>query len=409
MSRRSVLVFCVCGMLFLAGCDTSSMKDALQLTVGGEPATGAIQAEDIQWYKAKLDASKRYAFIFKTDQARVDVGVIFSVYLVEEDVQTLMWQRHYCPDEFVQLTNENAGCCDDSYVPYTTNENSDTYGSYSGCSPCSKQLAVDDFLAPKTGEYYISIEGYVNTEGKDQANSYAYTDTLVYSVAVKYADTPFNPQGADLPVNPQAAAVPYVTNLIEVYETVYHRVSLQQYKMYQVQSRRSDIVTGPVWLDQYGNELSSEMYFVAPYTGTFLIKMVGPGGTFGYAEYGLRVQQDDHKLPPTKVSIGSTVQGYLGEADTDFFIVTVPEKPSTQPLPDKYRVTITPADKFVLSGLTPEVGPDGIVPGSYIIQQEFYGFEQAFSPVTQPSYAWLNNEPDGAGAYTISIAVIPAS
>ena len=45
-------MFCVCGMLFLAGCGSSSMKDALLLTVGGEPATGAIQAEDIQWYKA---------------------------------------------------------------------------------------------------------------------------------------------------------------------------------------------------------------------------------------------------------------------------------------------------------------------------------------------------------------------
>lgn len=407
MLRRSVVVFCVCGMLFLAGCDSSSMKDALQLTVGGEPAMGAVQAEDIQWYKANLDASKLYAFVFKTDQARVDVGVIFSVYLVKEDVQTLMWQRHYCPDEFVQLTNENAGCCDDT-GSYTTYAGccDDTYGSY---QPSAKQLAVDDFLAPETGEYCISVEGYVNTEGKDQANSYAYTDTLVYSVAVKYADTPFNPQGADLPVNPQAAAVPYVTKIIEVYETVYHEVALQQHKLYQVQKRRSDIVDGPVWMDQYGNALSTEMYFMAPYTGTFLIQMVGPGGTFGYAEYGLRVQQDDHILPGTEVAaIGGTVKGYMGEGDVDMFFVKIPAKPVNQETPNKYRVTISDPKKFFLSGLMHEVDDDGKILDSYVITQQPYPWEASFSVRTNPDYSWLNFEPDGAGAFEIFVTQIPA-
>ena len=397
MFRSSLMVFCVCGILFLGGCDSSSMKDAFQLTVGGEPAMGAIQAEDIQWYKATLDASKLYAFIFKTDQARVDVGVIFSVYLVEEDVQTLMWQRHYCPDEFVQLTNENEGCCDGES------------GEYYGPDTCDKQLAVDDFLAPKTGEYYISVEGYVNTEGKDQANSYAYTDTLVYSVAVKYADTPFNPQGADLPVNPQGAAVPYETKIIEVYETVYHEVALQQHKLYQVQKRRSDIVSGPVWMDQYGNALSSEMYFTAPYTGTFLIQMVGPGGTFGYAEYGLRVQQDDHILPGTEVAVGGTVKGYLGEGDADMFYVKIPAKPVDQVTPNRYRVTISDPKKFFLTGLIHEVDGEGKMLDSYVITQQSYEWQVPFSVGTNPDYNWLNYEPDGAGAYEISISLIPAS
>lgn len=388
MFRKSLVVFCVCGMLFIAGCGSSSMKDAIQLTVGGDAATGALQAEDVQWYKATLEAGKDYKFVFKTDEARASVGVIFSVYLVKDEVQSLMWQRHYCPADFEQLTNEN-DCCSDCSTPYAY---------------CEKQLAIDDFLAPEAGEYYISVEGYVYVEGNDQVNSYAYSDTLVYSVAVKYADTPFNPQGDDIPVRAQAAAVPYVTTLIEVYETAYHKVSLEQGKMYQVQKRRSDVVAGPAWLDQYGTELSAEMYFIAPYTGTFLLRMVGPGGTFGYAEYGLRVQQDDHILPGTQVPIGGTVSGYLGETDLDMFTINIPAKPAEQPLPTEYRVTVTNPEKFTLAGLVPH--PDG---NGYLIIQGLLDQTAHFSVIAKPDYAYLNNEPDGAGAYQISVAIIPAS
>lgn len=398
MFRMVLVSFCLGGILLLTGCPSNSMKDAVELTVGGESATAALQAEGIQWYAVALEASKEYAFILKTDEIRTSVGVIFSVYLVEDDVQSLMWQRHYDPDEFVQFSNENDCCCGcEDYPMYY-----------------EKQLAVDKFLAPKTGEYYISIEGYVNTEGNDQVNSYAYSDTLVYSVAVKYAYTPFNPQGADIPAKAQAAAVPFVNTLIEVYETVYHRVALKQGGIYQVQKRRSDDVTGPVWMDQYGTPLSDAMYFVAPYDGTFLLKIDGPGGVFGYSEYGLRVQQDDHSAIPTlgtatKIAIGGSAQGYLGEQDTDVFYVTLPAMPLEQVIPKRYHVSITDSNRFWLTGagLVQETDTAGKPLQSYIVTQGLVELNVYFSPVTKDAFTWLNTEPDGAGAYKITVEELP--
>lgn len=397
MLRMGSILLCLSGLLLLTGCPATSMKDAIELTVGGESATAALQAEGIQWYTVNLEGSEEYAFVFKTDEIRTSVGVIFSVYLVEDDVQSLMWQRHYDPDEFVQLSNENDCCCDcEEYPVYY-----------------DKQLAVNKFLAPKTGDYYISVEGYVNTEGNDQVNAYAYSDTLVYSVAVKYAYTPFNPQGADIPVKAQAAAVPFVNTMIEVYETVYHRVALKQGGIYQVQKRRSDDVAGPVWMDQYGTLLSTNMYFVAPYDGTFLLKVDGPGGVFGYSEYGLRVQQDDHgsiasASQATKVAIGGNVAGYLGELDTDMFYVTIPGKPLDQLQFKRYRVSITDSSRFWLvgMGLVQETDSGGTPLQSYIVTQGLIDMNVFFSPVTKEPYAYLNNEPDGAGAYTITVAEI---
>lgn len=398
MLRMVLVSFCLGGMLLLTGCPSNTIKDALELTVGGESATAALQAEGIQWYMVGLEGSKEYAFILKTDEIRTSVGVIFSVYLVEDDVQSLMWQRHYDPDEFVQFSNENDCCCGcEDYPMYY-----------------EKQLAVNKFLAPKTGDYYISVEGYVNTEGNDQVNSYAYSDTLVYSVAVKYAYTPFNPQGADIPVKAQAAGVPFVNTLIEVYETVYHRVALKQNVTYQVQKRRSDDVTGPVWMDQYGTPLSEAMYFVAPYDGTFLLKVDGPGGVFGYSEYGLRVQQDDHSAIPTlgtatKIAIGGSAQGYLGEQDTDVFYVTLPAMPLEQIIPKRYRVSITDSNRFWLigTGLVQETDTAGKPLQSYIVTQGLVDLNVYFSPVTKDAFTWLNSEPDGAGAYKITVEELP--
>ncbi|MGI6140071.1 MAG: hypothetical protein ACOYI9_13720 [Candidatus Hydrogenedentales bacterium] len=398
MIKHVFVSLCLFGMVALMGCSNDSMKDAIDLTVGGESFTGVIKTDDIRWYKTQLEAKKEYAFIVKSDEYRGSVGAIFSVYLVEDDVQNLMWQEHYDPSRFIQLTHENDDCCEEQFPPY--------YDEWS----YAKQLAVPYFMAPKSGTYYISIEGYTQVNGDKPANTYAYADTLVYSVAVKYAYSPFNPQGVNIEPKPQGAGVPYVNSMIESYEEVFHPISLKQNHTYQVQIRRSDNVYFPEWLDEYGEELSDSMYFTAPYDGTFLLWVEGFGDMFGYAEYGLRVQEDDHGNTMTTsteipLEAASTVKGYLGEDDQDWFSITIPgkEDPESHSY-NQYRITIDNPEKFNLSGIAPELDDDAqVIPGSYLLIQQNHEYKVSFQVVTNPLFSYLNNQPDGAGAYTISI------
>lgn len=385
--RKMIIAGCLCSLVVFAGCGSNKMEDAIELTVGGEEVTGVLEAAQEQWYKVSLESGKSYGFLFKTDPGKTPVGAVYTVYWVEgegkEQVKELMFQRHYDPNGHVQMTDES--------------------------TVVSKQLAVGNFLAPKTGVYYISIQGYINTKGSKQRNSYAYTDALVYSVGVKFAATADNPQGEVLNVNAQGASVPYINKTIEVFETMYHPVTLAQGKTYQVQKRRSDTVIGPYWVDKYGSIQGSNMYYRAPYDGQFLIRVDGPGGTFGYTEYGLRVQQDDHGstlAAATEINIGDSVSGYLGEADADWFVILIPAKPQDQQEYRRYRVTLSDRTKFELPNLPPEVDDQGNQLDSYILNQSDSAQEVAIAPVTTADYSYLNQEPDGAGSYTISVEII---
>lgn len=364
-------------------------EDAVLLTVGGESATGALEAEGIQWYKVTLESKKEYKFVLKSDDHRIAVGVIFSVYLDKGERQSLMWQRHYDPDDFLRMSSENEVNLPDIEDILALVKN-------------KKQLAIESFLAPEAGTYFISVEGYINTEGNDQENSYAYTDTFVYSVAVKYADTPYNPQGAEIPVKVQSANVPYVNNMIEAYETVYHTVSLKQGVTYQVQARPSDAykIAGPVWFDQYGNYLGEMLYLKAPYKGTYLVGIAGDlyEDEFGYIEYGLRVQEDDYGNSDddaTKIDVGDTIKGYLGQYDSDWFVVTIPGRPEAQDGYKKYEVTIAP-NRFNLSGI-------GFYEDAYMMYQGSDEIKYRFTPSVKDDYSYFDGTPDGAGAYEISI------
>jgi hypothetical protein len=397
MLKRMYVFLCLSGMIALTGCPSNSIQDAIQLTVGGESVTAALTAKDIHWYKTQLKAQNSYAFILKSDEYESSVGVVFSVYLVENDVQSLMWQEHYDPAPFAQLTQEHDNIYKDAYP-----EDEEEYD-------VTKQVAVPFFMAPKSGTYHISLQAYTSINGTKPANTYAYNNTLVYSVAVKYAVSPFNPQGTKIEPEAQAANVPFINTMIESYEEVYHPVALKQNHIYQVQLRRSDIVEGPIWLNEYGEYLSDSMYFMAPYSGTYLLWVGGPGNMFGYTEYGLRVQEDDHgnnESDATAISIGNSVNGYLGEKDQDWFVITIPgkEKPS-----DKYRISLDNPNKFKLSGLesfTTQDEDGKLIAGQHTVLQQTLTQTIFFQIKTKEEFSYLNDLPNGSGAYKISLEKI---
>lgn len=381
MFKKVLLAGVVIFGLVLSGCPPGSMDKASELTVGGVAITANLKAGDEHWYKVALEEAEIYDFIFKRNANGAHVGVVLTVYWNDNDTLSLMWQAHFDPRGFVQVTDES--------------------------TVVNKQREIAGFLAPGDGDYFIVIKGYEQDDGRQQRNTYAYDDILVYSIAVKYTPSQNNPQGEAIEVRGQAANVPYINNIIEIYETVFHPVELEKGERYQLQTRPGDVVDAS-WWTAYG-QASTSMYYTAPYDGEFYIRIATNRTGFGYTEYGLRVQQDDHghtNQTATKIDIGDTVNGYLGQGDADFFTVTIPARPADTQEYRRYRVTITPRDRFWLDGLTIERDEDHEELESYVIVQSDTQREVRFSVKTTAEYSYLDDDPDGAGAYTIRITAL---
>ncbi len=364
----------------LAGCPANTIEDATQLTVGDRGITAILRAGDLHWYKVELEEGRMYDYILKHDDNEAAVGLVFTVYLSDEEEQHLIWQRHLPPAGYDQLSDETV-------------------------VTSKMDRVVPGFLAPEDGLYLISIEGYQQDDGRQQRNTYAYSNTLVYSIAVKYTPTAQNPQGAEISVSPQTANAPYVTNMIEEFETVYHPVQLERGRLYQLQARPGDIVA-PVWWSTYQFE-SAAMYWSPPYDGEFYIRVDGGGADFGYVEYGVRVQEDIHGQ-----TVGTATEavpgdfplvGYLGQNDVDFFEVVLPERDVQR----AYRFTIEDRQRFLLNWNDPvdavEWDDDGDVAYYEIIVPADTERTVRFSVVTTGDYNYLNDQADGAGAYEISL------
>jgi len=100
------------------------------------------------------------------------------------------------------------------------------------------------------------------------------------------------------------------------------------------------------------------------------------------------------------------VQGYLGQYDSDYFEVTIPGKPAAQADYKEYRVTVKPSERFELVGLAVATDARGNELEAYSITQGDDERKVPFSVKTTDDFDYLNDDPDGAGAYTITIKAL---
>ncbi len=394
--RAGIVIASIALVLLLTGCPNGP-EDATKLTVGDRGITAVLEAGDEHWYSVDLEEGKSYYFVFKHDDNEAAVGAVYTVFLSEDGAPgELMWQHHYDPADFDQLTDES--------------------------TVLSKQIVNPGFpfIAPEENNYLISIKGYEQDDGRSQRNTYAYDNRLVYTVAVKYWPSALMPpQGEELEVSNQAAGVPYTTNMIEVYEDVFHPFEMERNNWYQIQHRVGDPI-GMRVVNQYGENIApitnvvaahESLYVLAPYDGMFFVEVWGPGGNFGFAEYGLRIQVDDHGRTAntaTELTRDATQQGYLSQGDTDWFEVAIPRHALGEDA-NEYRVTISNSDIFELRSASAQFNQerdDGQdVVGSYIINSRVGDGSDTvrFSVHTTDDYDYLDREPDGPGAYQIQI------
>ncbi len=125
------------------------------------------------------------------------------------------------------------------------------------------------------------------------------------------------------------------------------------------------------------------------------------GATFGYVEYGIRVQLDDHDpINPTEVKATGDVSGYLGQGDVDKFNFIVPEDGT-------YTVKADDIKKFTFNNdaLELDVVDDKEIEGVYVLGTFVKGGDPVpitIGPKGEFSEQW-SDEPDGLGAYKVTI------
>lgn len=392
-----VLMVAVC----LAGCPkTGAPRKAEALTIGGDPVSGYLQNGDENWYSFEIEEAsvgKDMDIVLRNVNPGVSVGVtmtLFSEVLNEKGKPAglaIEWQEIVQPGQYVQMTDENT-------VPTTKS--------------AEKAAQMQQFVIPRKGVYYISVEGFQLIEGRRPANSYQYRDTLAYTLAARFTPKPGVSDAATLSAQPQAANVPFTTVILRKGETAFHPMTLSKETWYQVQIDTDGGINWAITDDQ-GTASASSSFFTVARDGNYFLQVEAPfggGSDFGYVEYRVRLYQDDHgqdadsatKIEPKDGAYG----GYLTKGDmSDWFSVVFPKNEGTDPVAYTLEISLG-TDALLLTA--PGLGslPYDSVKAVYTLtftQWPGADEQETLLYVSEPIPSDIT---EGFGAYTLSVKKI---
>ncbi|HOJ68599.1 MAG TPA: hypothetical protein PLH06_07355 [Candidatus Hydrogenedentes bacterium] len=413
-------VLFVCVAVIMAGCPQTGgglfgggMTD---LTVGGNPVTGYLQAGTVNWYRFQISKDKAgepFDIIIRNlNTEPIAVGSIVRLFSspdekgrLRENELSLEWEHVLQPtEEYVRLTNEELN------VNLTKDDVNE------------KAVRLAGFVAPQSGYYFISVEGYEFKEGKRPANDYQYRNTLAYTIAVRYTPRAGTQDGASLTAASQGAGVALTTGILRTGEVAFHPITLTRDTPYQFQVITNGAIDWCVFeastcvrvdgatvtcdpaVTCDDCETTQNRFFTVPRDGQYYVKFENVSDAdFGYAQYRVRVYTDDHGISAeTATTLSPTngsYTGYLTKCDTDYFKIVFPANAGTTAV--SYTLWLTVPEGVTITGL------------AYDAANARYTLSVTQAPraaETTRSFTVAPSSPDvmgldGFGAYTFNVTV----